>query len=127
MKTTWDSKSKKPTVVLDETDFADGVRIHEMIQGEFLCRKCGNTIENNAWQILSGYFESMRLLLEEKMKSSIETKAGRDSAPTQIAKLAGFDHFYKFPQNIVDQMMLLQEAINKNKEKDNGNGNEYGD
>ena len=127
MKLAWNSKSKLPDIKLEDTDFADGVRIQEMLKGEFLCRKCGNCVENKSWQILFGYFQSQRLILEEKMKASIETRAGKESSPIQIGKLVGFDHFMQLPEKIISQMQILQEAINGNKEKEHGTRNEYGD
>lgn len=128
MKLSFNPKTKMPDIKLEEGDFADGVRIQEMMKGEFLCRKCGSHYDNKAWDILLGYFQSQRLILEEKMKGSIETRAGKDGSPVQIAKLVGFDHFMGLPDRIIDQMEMMQEALNIKKEKDNDrNGNAYGD
>ena len=114
MKVIWNPLKQMPELRLEKKDYLDVAHMEEMINGRFLCRKCGNESVNHGWEVLMGYLQSQRNLLEQRMKTSVDRKMDESRACVQIAKIIGFDHFSTTAQNAIDQAV-------KSKEKDKEN------
>jgi len=120
-----DKISRVPTVQLEEKDLGDANEIEAMMSGAFICHKCGTPQLNSGWKKLSNYFESMRLILLEKIKKSVDSVTTENNTKIQTAKLIGFDHFLNIPKIIQAQAEEIRDGL---KEKnDEPQGNQYGD
>ena len=113
--------SRLPTIELEEKDLNDVVHIEEMIAGTFICRKCGTPQLNNGWKKLSDYFESMRLILLEKIKKSVDSVALESTTKIQAAKLIGFDHFLNIPKFIKAQAEQLRDGLKERNDEPQSN------
>ena len=100
MKTTFGKRSAFPTTQVEDEDAMKIVEIKQMMQ-------------TNGWKILEGYYQTLRLLLEERIKADVETRPGRDRSPINAAKLAGFDYFLNHPTRIINQLEIQREAKNE--------------
>ena len=127
MKIVWDTKTNLPKVILEQKDILDSQHIREMINGKFLCRKCGTESENKGWKVLTKYLEAERAKLEAKVKGSIERNTDEGRSRIQIAKLVGFDHLIELPKKLLEQIDNLLEEIKPKEEKNNERTNDYGD
>ena len=127
MKIIWDAKTQLPKIVMEEKDFLDANHIQEMMNGKFLCRKCGTETENKGWKVLSKYLDAERAKLEAKVKGSIERNTDEGRSRIQIAKLVGFDHLIELPEKILEQVNALKEEVKPKEEKKNESNNQYGD
>ena len=127
MKIIWDVKTNLPKVILEQKDILDANHIREMMNGKFLCRKCGTEAENKGWRVLMKYLEAERGKLEAKVKGSIERNTDEGRSRIQIAKLVGFDHMMELPKKLLEQMNNLMADLKPKEEKKNEPTNEYGD
>lgn len=127
MKVVWDAKTQLPKVILDQKDISDANHIREMMNGKFLCRKCGTEAENNGWKSLMKYQGVERKKLEARVKGSIERNANEGRSMIQIAKLVGFDHLTELPENILEQAKIMMEELAPKQENKNESTNPYGD
>lgn len=103
-------KNGLPNLVFDNSDISDLVKIVEMFEGTFLCRKCGTTYENKAWEKLKKYLECERMKLESQMKLSVAlNRIDETQTRVEVAKLVGFDHFVGLEDKIRLKLEKLQE------------------
>jgi len=124
LKLKWNATTKLPEIQIEAGDLLDAAHLQEMINGKFLCRKCGTETHNNGWKVLKGYLESQKILLDKKIDASIETKQDEGRTRIQVAKRVGFDHFMTMADKVIAQAESFREAP---KETTHETGNEYGD
>lgn len=108
MKFNWNSKTSLPEFLFEESDYMDASTIEQMIQGKFICRKCGTESTNNAWSILEGYFRSAREAIIESMKAGLRNRASRTMTDIKAAKLEGFDEAGRIPHRVLAQAELMK-------------------
>lgn len=106
MKITWNKKTNLPVIEFEEQDYANANLVREMLVSP-------------AWQILCGYFESMRLSMEERGKSHARGRATKDLCSNDFSVLDGFDVAIGIPQKIVLQADMMREQQNPTKEAEN--------
>ena len=118
-----------PEIIIEERDLLDAANLQEMINGKFLCRKCGQESQNNGWKVLKGYLESQKILLEKRIESSIETNVEEGRTRIQVAKKVGFTHFMELADKVIVQAKEFMEKTeaDRNVKENKYESNEYGD
>jgi len=129
MKVAWNKKTHLPVIEFEDEDFVNAVHVKQMMNGKIPCSKCGTENDNFAWKVLNGYFESMRLSIEEKGKAHARSRAQKDLCSNDFSILDGFDIAVGIPQKIVLQadMMRMQKDTRKEARDAGGTTNDYGD
>ena len=127
MKITIDNRTGMPKIVLEESDLYDISQIEEMINGRFLCRKCGTESENKGWKVLTGYLESEKIKFEKKVYDSLELKQDEGLTRIKMSILSGFNHFMTLPQKIFAQAQRMRDKLKEQEMPNDEPANEYGD
>ena len=127
MRVTWNQKTNLPIVEFTEEDFSQAGQVGQMLEGKFMCRKCGTKNDNNAWKVLEGYFASMRLSIEEVGKAHARTRVKRELCSNDFSILDGFDIAVGIPRKVVLQANMMRESQKKLKEMENGTADDIND
>lgn len=112
-----------PKIILEEKDLNDVNQIEDMVNGEFLCHKCGAKQKNEGWKALQGYMESEKIKLEKKAFDSLDMKPDESNTRIKMAAIQGFKNFMELPDRLLIQAKMMRERMKENQEQLN-NGEE---
>lgn len=124
MKVTWNKKTNLPVIEFEDADFINANHVKQMIGGKFQCGKCGAENENSGWATLQGYFDSMRLSIEERGKVHARGRATKDLCSNDFSILDGFDVAIGIPKKVVLQADMMRNQNDKAEETQDA-GYEY--
>ena len=125
MKVRWNKQTNLPEIEFEKSDYANANSVKQMLNGEFACKKCGTKTELNAWHVLEGYFESMRLSIEEIGKSHARSRAKRELCSNDFSILDGFDIAINIPRKVVLQAEMLRDLKKKEEVTQSGTDDDY--
>lgn len=95
MKLKIDKTTGMPKLEVEEKDILGAMEIEK-------------TINTDGWKILQGYYQSMRIMIEEQGKNHAEMATGDRKCTVDFAKLAGFDLFSSVPNTVINQFKDLR-------------------
>lgn len=124
MKIAWNKRTNLPTIEFEDADFLNANHVRQLVNGKFVCQGCGSENESYAWKVLSGYFASMRIAIEERGKIHARTRAQKDLCSNDFSVLDGFDVAVGIPSKIVLQADMMAEQQNHIKEEVNATDDE---
>lgn len=109
MKIETNKVTQAPSIKIDENDAAKMLDLRTMINGFFMCSRCGESNANHGWEFLKGYFASYRLWVEERGKANARSRAKRDLCSNDFSVLEGMDRIINLPDVLVKQADMLDE------------------
>ena len=127
MKISIDSKTGFPKIILEESDLFDISQIQEMVNGKFLCRKCGTESHNAGWNKFMGYLQSEKIKFDKKIYDSLDMKQDEANTRIKLGVSAGFNHFLTLHEKIFAQAERMRDKLKDQEKKNDEPTNEYGD
>ena len=109
MKVETNKRNNLPVFKIDDSDAPGIMHLKQMIGGKFMCGKCGTENDNTAWNVLQGYFTSMRLWIEEMGKSHAQSRAKKDLCSNDFSILTGFDIAIGLPEKVISMSKKMDE------------------